>query len=837
MSYNHKEIEKKWQKYWAKTNTFNTHDDPAKPKFYALDMFPYPSGQGLHVGHPEGYTATDILSRIKRSQGYNVLHPMGWDAFGLPAEQYALDTGNDPAEFTKKNIETFRRQINALGFSYDWNRELNTTDPEYYKWTQWIFTKLYEKGLAYEAEVAVNWVPELGTVISNEEVIDGKSERGGYDVIRKPMRQWMLKITAYADRLLDDLETVDWPESIKEMQRNWIGRSVGANVDFKIAGTEDSFTVFTTRPDTLFGATYAVLAPELELVKRITTSKQKEAVEAYIEEASKKSDLKRTDLAKEKTGVFTGAYAINPVNGKEVPIWIADYVLASYGTGAIMAVPAHDERDYEFAKTFDIEILPVVAGGDVTKEAYVGDGPHINSEFLDGMGKEEAIEKMNHWLEEQQVGKKEVSYRLRDWLFSRQRYWGEPIPVIHWEDGTTTTVPESELPLVLPKTENIQPSGTGESPLANITDWVNVIDPKTGMKGRRETNTMPQWAGSSWYYLRFIDPHNKNELANFEKLERWMPVDIYIGGAEHAVLHLLYARFWHKFLYDIGVVPTKEPFQKLYNQGMILGQSFRDSRGALVPTNMVEKREGVWVSIETGEELEEAPAKMSKSLKNVVNPDDVIEKYGADTLRMYEMFMGPLDASIAWSENGLEGSRKFLDRVWRLLVDENNKMRDRITTVNDGKLTKVYHQTVKKVTEDFNNLHFNTGISQLMVFVNEAYKAEVLPYEYMEGFVQLLAPVAPHIGEELWAILGNKEGISYVPWPTYDEAELVEDEIEVVFQINGKVRAKVNVARDLSKEELEKLAMADETIQANIEGKTIRKVIVVPNKLVNIVAN
>ena len=574
MSYNHKEIEKKWQKYWAKNNCFNTLDDPNKEKFYALDMFPYPSGQGLHVGHPEGYTATDILSRMKRAQGYNVLHPMGWDAFGLPAEQYALDTGNDPAEFTKKNIETFRRQINSLGFSYDWNREINTTDPEYYKWTQWIFTKLYEKGLAYEAEVAVNWVPELGTVISNEEVIDGKSERGGYDVVRRPMRQWMLKITAYADRLLEDLELVDWPESIKDMQRNWIGRSEGANVTFKVAGTEESFTVFTTRPDTLFGATYTVLAPELELVKKITTPEQTAAVEAYIEETSKKSDLNRTDLAKEKTGVFTGAYAINPVNGQEIPIWIGDYVLASYGTGAIMAVPAHDERDYEFAKTFGIDILPVIAGGDITTEAYTGDGPHINSDFLNGLNKAEAIAKMNEWLEENHVGKKEVSYRLRDWLFSRQRYWGEPIPVIHWEDGTTTTVPESELPLRLPVTSDIRPSGTGESPLANIDEWVNVVDPETGMKGKRETNTMPQWAGSSWYYLRFIDPHNKNEIADFEKLKRWLPVDIYIGGAEHAVLHLLYARFWHKFLYDIGVVPTKEPFQKLYNQGMILGDSY-----------------------------------------------------------------------------------------------------------------------------------------------------------------------------------------------------------------------------------------------------------------------
>lgn len=804
MNYNHKEIEKKWQKYWAKKNEFNTHDEPDKPKFYALDMFPYPSGQGLHVGHPEGYTATDILSRFKRSQGYNVLHPMGWDAFGLPAEQYALDTGNDPAEFTKKNIETFRRQINALGFSYDWNREINTTDPEYYKWTQWIFTKLYEKGLAYEAEVPVNWVPELGTVIANEEVIDGKSERGGYDVIRKPMRQWMLKITAYADRLLDDLEEVDWPESIKEMQRNWIGRSFGANVTFKVAGMEKDFTVFTTRPDTLFGATYAVLAPEHELVAQITTPEQKAAIDAYVEEASKKSDLNRTDLAKEKTGVFTGAYAINPVNGKEIPIWIADYVLASYGTGAIMAVPAHDERDHEFAKTFGLEIIPVLAGGNVEESAYTEDGLHINSDFLDGLDKETAIEKMVAWLEENHVGKKEVSYRLRDWLFSRQRYWGEPIPIIHWEDGTTTALAEDQLPLRLPKTDNIKPSGTGESPLANVTDWVNVTDPETGKKGRRETNTMPQWAGSSWYFLRFIDPHNKSVLADYDKLKRWMPVDIYIGGAEHAVLHLLYARFWHKFLYDIGVVPTKEPFEKLFNQGMILGENNE---------------------------------KMSKSRGNVVNPDDVINQYGADTLRLYEMFMGPLDASIAWNENGLEGSRKFLDRVWRLIVDENGKMRDRITTFNDGKLSKVYHQTVKKVTEDFEQLHFNTAISQLMVFVNEAYKADALPYEYVEGFVQLLAPIAPHIGEELWSILGNDHGISYVPWPTYDESALVEDEIEVVFQVNGKVRAKAMVPADAEKAVLEQLAQENELVQEQLQGKTIRKVIVVPNKLVNIVAN
>ncbi|MGY3750017.1 leucine--tRNA ligase [Vagococcus acidifermentans] len=803
MSFNHKTIEKKWQAYWQENDTFKTGEEPDKPKFYALDMFPYPSGQGLHVGHPEGYTATDIVSRMKRSQGYNVLHPMGWDAFGLPAEQYALDTGNDPAEFTEKNIATFKRQINSLGFSYDWQREINTTDPAYYKWTQWIFTKLYEKGLAYEAEVAVNWCEALGTVLANEEVIDGKSERGGFPVVRLPMKQWMLKITAYADRLLDDLDDVDWPDSIKEMQRNWIGRSVGANVTFSIKNHSQTFTVFTTRPDTLFGATYAVLAPELSLVKEITTPEQLDEVLSYIDTASKKSDLSRTDLSKEKTGVFTGAYAINPVNGKEIPIWIADYVLASYGTGAIMAVPAHDERDYEFAKTFGLDIIPVLEGGDVTQAAFTGDGQHINSDFLNGMNKEDAIEAMNNWLEEHHVGKKEVSYRLRDWLFSRQRYWGEPIPVIHWEDGTTTTVPEEDLPLRLPKTSDIHPSGTGESPLANISEWVNVVDEKTGKKGRRETNTMPQWAGSSWYYLRFIDPENDNKLADYDKLKQWLPVDIYIGGAEHAVLHLLYVRFWHKFLYDIGVVPTKEPFQKLFNQGMILGENNE---------------------------------KMSKSKGNVVNPDHVVEKYGADTLRLYEMFMGPLEASIAWSDNGLEGSRKFLDRVWRLFIDEEGRLRDRITMHNDGKLTKVYHQTVKKVTEDYENLQFNTAISQMMVFVNEAYKQDALPYEYMKGFVQLLAPVTPHLGEELWEKLGGKEGISYVSWPTYEEDLLVDNTVEVVFQINGKVRAKQDVPRDADKAELEKIALSHELIKEQLAGKTVRKVIVVPNKLVNIVA-
>ncbi|MDQ0156601.1 leucine--tRNA ligase [Robertmurraya andreesenii] len=804
MSFNHQQIEKKWQHYWEENKTFKTMDDKGKRKFYALDMFPYPSGAGLHVGHPEGYTATDILSRMKRAQGYNVLHPMGWDAFGLPAEQYALDTGNDPAEFTAHNIQTFKRQIKSLGFSYDWDREVNTTDPDYYKWTQWIFLKLYEKGLAYIDEVAVNWCPALGTVLANEEVIDGKSERGGHPVERRPMKQWMLKITAYADRLLEDLEELDWPESLKEMQRNWIGRSEGAEVTFQIDGHDETFTVFTTRPDTLFGATYAVLAPEHALVKKITTAEQEGAVKAYLDQIKTKSDLERTDLAKEKTGVFTGAYAINPANNEKMPIWIADYVLVSYGTGAIMAVPGHDERDHEFAVKFDLPIREVVAGGDVSKEAYTGDGEHVNSDFLNGLNKEKAIQKMIAWLEDKGIGTKKITYRLRDWLFSRQRYWGEPIPIIHWEDGTMTAVPEEELPLKLPVTTEIKPSGTGESPLANIEDWVNVVDPVTGKKGRRETNTMPQWAGSCWYYLRYIDPKNDQALADKEKLAQWLPVDIYIGGAEHAVLHLLYARFWHKFLYDIGVVTTKEPFQKLFNQGMILG---------------------------------EGNEKMSKSKGNVVNPDDIIESHGADTLRLYEMFMGPLDASIAWSTNGLDGSRRFLDRIWRLFIEEDGSLNPKIQDREDTGLEKVYHQTVKKVTEDFEGLRFNTAISQLMVFINDAYKAEVLPKRYVEGFVKLLAPIAPHISEELWEKLGHTETISYEAWPAYDEAKLVDDEVEIVVQINGKVKAKLLVPADANREALEEIAMGDVKIQEQIDGKTIRKVIAVPGKLVNIVAN
>lgn len=802
MSFNHQEIEKKWQGYWEENKTFRTPDETEKPKFYALDMFPYPSGAGLHVGHPEGYTATDILSRMKRMQGYNVLHPMGWDAFGLPAEQYALDTGNSPAEFTEHNINTFRNQIKSLGFSYDWDREVNTTDPNYYKWTQWIFLKLFEKGLAYVDEVPVNWCPALGTVLANEEIIDGKSERGGHPVERRPMRQWMLKITAYGDRLLEDLDELDWPESLKDMQRNWIGRSEGAEVHFNIDGTDEKFTVFTTRPDTLFGATYCVLAPEHALVAEITTAEQKEAVEAYINSVKMKSDLERTELAKEKTGVFTGAYAVNPVNGEKLPIWIADYVLATYGTGAVMAVPAHDERDYEFASVFNLPMKEVVKGGDITKEVYTGDGAHVNSAFLDGLNKEEAIAKMIEWLEVTSAGNQKVTYRLRDWLFSRQRYWGEPIPVIHWEDGTMTAVKEEELPLVLPKTENIRPSGTGESPLANIDEWVNVVDPETGKKGRRETNTMPQWAGSCWYYLRYIDPNNSEALVDPEKVKQWLPVDIYIGGAEHAVLHLLYARFWHKVLYDIGVVPTKEPFQQLFNQGMILGENNE---------------------------------KMSKSKGNVVNPDDIVASHGADTLRLYEMFMGPLDASIAWSENGLDGARRFLDRVWRLFVQDNGELSEKITDAPNKELEKAYHQTVKKVTEDYAELRFNTAISQMMVFINDAYKAETLPKEYVEGFVKMIAPVAPHIGEELWSKLGYNETITYASWPTFDESKLVEDEVEIVVQVMGKVRAKLTMSKDASKEEMEQLAL--EAIQDQIEGKTVRKVIVVPGKLVNVVAN
>ena len=808
MVYNHRVIEKKWQKYWDENKTFKTLDDHTKEKFYALDMFPYPSGAGLHVGHPEGYTATDILSRYKRANGYNVLHPMGWDAFGLPAEQYALDTGHDPRDFTKTNIDTFRRQIKELGFSYDWDREVNTTDPNYYKWTQWIFKKLYEKGLAYVDEVPVNWCPALGTVLSNEEVIDGKSERGGHPVERRPMRQWVLKITDYAEKLLADLDILDWPESLKAMQRNWIGKSVGAEIDFKIEGTDKAFTVFTTRADTVFGVSYCVLAPEHKLVEEIVTEGQRAAVEEYLDIVKRKSDLERTDLNKDKTGVFTGAYAINPVNGEKVELWIADYVLASYGTGAVMAVPAHDERDYEFATKFNLPIKAVIEDNGEVVVPFFGDGKHINSDFINGLNNEEAIVKVIEFLEENKVGRSKVTYKLRDWLFSRQRYWGEPIPIIHWEDGTMTTVPDSELPLLLPETDNIKPSGTGESPLANIEEWLNVVDPETGKKGKRETNTMPQWAGSCWYYLRYIDPHNDEMFADPEKLKYWLPVDVYIGGAEHAVLHLLYARFWHKVLYDLGLVPSREPFQKLFNQGMILAEG-KDGR----------------------------PEKMSKSKGNVVNPDDIIVSHGADTLRVYEMFMGPLDASIAWSENGLDGSRRFLDRVYRLFVDEETgKVNDKVQDKDNAELEVSYNYTIRKVSEDIEILGFNTAISQLMVFVNDCYKAEYIPRKYALGFIQLLAPFAPHLAEEMWEIYGNTESISYVSWPTFDESKLVSDTVEIVVQLMGKVKTKLDVKKDLTPAELEQIVLANEEVKELIEGKQVMKVIVVPGRLVNIVA-
>lgn len=799
MNYNHQEVEKKWQSYWLNNKTFACDTwNFDKPKCYVLDMFPYPSGNGLHVGHPEGYTATDIICRMKRMQGYNVLHPMGWDAFGLPAEQFAITTGNHPAEFTKKNIDHFREQIQSLGFSYDWNREISTTDPSYYKWTQWIFLKLYEKGLAYVDEIPVNWCPELGTVLANEEVIDGKSERGGYPVIRKPMRQWVLKITAYAERLLEDLDLCDWPSSTKEMQINWIGKSQGANVIFKIKDTNKEFTVFTTRCDTLFGATYCVMAPEHPYVDEIATPEQKEAIEAYKKACATKSDLERTELNKDKTGVFTGAYAINPVNGKEIPIWISDYVLASYGTGAIMAVPAHDTRDWEFAKKFGIDIIPVLEGGDVEKEAYTEDGIHINSGFLDGMDKQTAIDTMIKWLEEHKCGCAKTTYKLRDWLFSRQRYWGEPIPIIHMEDGTTRTVDIDELPLELPETRNFKPSGTGESPLAHCEDWLNVeID---GVKGKRETNTMPQWAGSCWYYLRYIDPKNNDAIADAELLKHWLPVDLYVGGAEHAVLHLLYARFWHKVLYDCGVVPTKEPFQKLFHQGMILGENNE---------------------------------KMSKSRGNVVNPDDIVESHGADALRVYEMFMGPLEAALPWSTTGLDGARRWLDRVWRLYTEY-----DKFSETNDGKLDKVYHATVKKVTHDIETLNLNTAISQMMIFINECYKADQIYVEYAKGFIKMFACFAPHMGEEIWdKVFGGTGTITYEPWPSYDENMLKEDVIEVIVQVNGKLRGKFTSEVGSDEDTLKQKAMELPAVNAQLEGKTIRKVIVVKGKVVNIVAN
>ena len=794
MSYNFKEVEKKWQEYWDKNKTFYTDVwDFSKPKFYALDMFPYPSGQGLHVGHPEGYTATDIISRMKRMQGYNVLHPMGWDAFGLPAEQYAIKTGNHPAGFTEANIATFKRQLKMLGLSFDWDKELSTCDPEYYKWTQWIFKQLFNDGLAKLVEMPVNWCEELGCVLSNDEVINGKSERGGFPVVRKKMKQWILDIPKYADILLNGLEDIDWPESTKEIQRNWIGRSEGAEVTFKVANNDElKFTVFTTRPDTLFGATYCVFAPELDLVDLITTDEQKEAVKNYKIQAASKSDLERTELSKEKTGVFTGSYAINPVTGKEIPIWISDYVLSTYGTGCIMAVPAHDQRDYEFATKFGLDIIPVLEGGDISKEAFVGDGLHINSDFLNGLNKTDAINKMINWLEENKIGTKKVNYKLREWIFARQRYWGEPIPVVYLDDEMKALA-DSDLPLVLPELEDYAPSKTGASPLDKATDWINTTF--EGKPAKRETSTMPGSAGSSWYFLRYIDPHNKDEFANKKLLEYWLPVDLYMGGPEHAVGHLLYSRFWNNYLYNKGLVPVKEPFAKLRHQGMILG------------TN--------------GE-------KMSKSKGNVINPDDMVNQYGADSLRIYEMFMGPIDATKPWDPNGIDGAKKFLDRIWRLYT-ESNKIKEE----PNKNLEKIYNFTVKKVTNDYETMNFNTAISQMMIFINSVNKEDIFPKEYAEGFIKLLNPVAPHITEELWSYLGHTDTITYEKWPEYDETKIVDNEKEIPIQVNGKLKATIMIAVDEDESSVKE--KAHKAIEDKLDGKQIVKEIYVKNKIYNVV--
>ena len=794
MSYNFREIEPKWQKYWDEHKTFYTDVwDFSKPKYYALDMFPYPSGQGLHVGHPEGYTATDIMSRMRRMQGYNVLHPMGWDAFGLPAEQYAIKTGNHPEGFTKANIATFKRQLKMLGFSFDWDKEISTCDPSFYKWTQWIFKQLYNDGLAKLIDMPVNWCEELGTVLSNDEVINGKSERGGFPVVRKNMKQWVMDIPKYAEILLEGLNHVDWPESTKEIERNWIGKSVGAEVTFKVADSDDEFTVFTTRPDTLFGATYCVLSPEHPLTRKITTKEQAKQVEEYIAQAATKSDLERTELNKDKTGAFTGSYAINPVNGKKIPIWISDYVLMTYGTGAIMAVPAHDQRDFDFATKFGIEIIPVLEGGDISKEAFTEDGVHINSDFLNGLGKQEAIDKMIEWLEEKGIGDKKVNYKLREWIFARQRYWGEPIPIVFTEDNEIHVLADEDLPLVLPELEDYRPSKDGASPLDKAKDWVNTTF--EGKKARRETSTMPGSAGSSWYFLRYIDPHNDKEIADPELLKHWMPVDLYLGGPEHAVGHLLYSRFWNNYLYNKGLSPVKEPFAKLCHQGMILG------------TN--------------GE-------KMSKSKGNVINPDDMVKEYGADALRVYEMFMGPLNSDKPWDPNGIAGSKNFLDRVWRLFVES-----DKIKDEENKNLEREYHYTVKKVTNDYESMSFNTAIARMMIFINQAYKENVLPEKYAEGFLQLLNPVAPHITEELWNKLGHNESIAYEPWPTYDEEKTKSNNINLPIQINGKLRATIDIPVDEDESKIKELA--HEAVKEKLEGKTIVKEIYVKNRIYNIV--
>ncbi len=842
------EIEKKWQDFWQEHKTFKAHDcDETRCKYYVLDMFPYPSGQGLHVGHPEGYTASDIVARYKRMKGFNVLHPMGWDAFGLPAEQYAVKTGTAPKETTQKNIDNIRKQIKSLGFSYDWDREVNTTDPNYYKWTQWIFLKLFnsyfdeteqkakpieelhipeglseqdkqkyiaEHRLAYEAEVAVNWCPELGTVLANEEVIGGLSERGDHPVIRKPMRQWMLRITKYTERLIEDLAEVDWPDSIKKLQRDWIGKSVGAEVKFEIENCDRDLWVFTTRPDTLFGATYMVFAPELETVDIITTDDHKEEVKEYREQAARKSDLDRTDLAKDKTGVFTGAYAINPVNGEKIPIWISDYVLISYGTGAIMAVPGHDERDFEFATKFELPIIPVVEPCDNEqaelvrqgKLCFAGDGRAVNSGQFNGLSTMEFKEQITDWLAKKGQGKKAVNYKLRDWLFSRQRYWGEPFPILHTENEGIIGLSEEELPLELPVVKDYKPTGTGEPPLASVEDWVNVTLPD-GSKAKRETNTMPQWAGSCWYYLRYLDPDNNQQGWNPEKEKYWMGdvgVDLYIGGAEHAVLHLLYSRFWHKLLYDLGYVNTKEPFKKLINQGMILGQDGQ---------------------------------KMSKSRGNVVNPDKVIADYGADSMRLYEMFMGPLEAMKPWSMHGVEGVYRFLQKTWRTIVDEETgELSGQIQGIRADETTlRLLNQTIKKVGYDIDTFGFNTAISAMMIFINHLSKQAVNSKTVVEKFVIILAPFAPHIAEELWDILGHSDSLTYEQWPEYDKNLIKEKEIELAVQVNGKIKDRIVVAADTDEDQIKQKALASEKVLAALAGKSPKKIIVIKSRLVNIV--
>lgn len=840
-------IEPKWQKYWDENKTFKVTEDEKYPKekrMYVLDMFPYPSAAGLHVGHPEGYTATDIYCRYLRMNGYNVLHPMGYDAFGLPAENYAIKTGTHPKTTTNANIEHFTQQIKSLGFSYDWDRCVSTCEPEYYKWTQWIFLQLYKKGLAYEAETPINWCPSCMTGLANEEVKDGKCDRCGAQVTHKTIRQWILKITDYADRLDNDLEGLDWPESVKAMQHNWIGKSTGAEVTFTVADkdgnpTKNNLTVYTTRCDTLFGATYMVVSPEHKIIPEITTPEQEAAVKAYQEEAAKKSDLERTDLAKDKTGVFSGSYAINPVNGKLIPIWIADYVLISYGTGAIMAVPAHDDRDWEFAKKFNLPIIEVLKSEvDVQTQAWTQDGIHVNSEFLDGLNKKDAIAKMLEFLEEKKIGRKAINYKLRDWVFSRQRYWGEPIPLVHCPDCGTVPVPEEELPLTLPEVKTYQPTGTGESPLAAIDSWVNCKCPKCGKPAKRETNTMPQWGGSCWYYLRYLDPKNNDKFCSEAAEKYWMPVDLYIGGAEHAVLHLLYARFWHKVLYDCGVVTTKEPFQRLVNQGMITSFAFQRKNKTLVPVDEVEQREdGKYIEKATGEELEQIVAKMSKSLKNVVNPDDEIKAYGADSVRMYEMFMGPLTMSKPWATQGIVGIHRFLEKVWAVSekplcdVDLTGKLEDKALV----SARKTFAQTVKKVTDDTATLNFNTAISQMMIFINEVSKLDAIPRTMWSDFVKLLSPYAPHLGEELWEKLGNKNTIAYESWPTFSEEYCKDDTKQIVVMVNGKLRDKFEAAPGTAQDTLKETAFGLAGVKKYTDGHEIVKCIVVPDKLVNIV--